>query len=102
MDQGKYQQLVNSVRDINEKNANTEFDCLKPLFKKFVFGKKEIPAMQELCFKKKEIKGDAKYYQLIHSVISTFIIHCSDKRLKADMLTKDIFTLFENTKYFNI
>ena len=45
MDQGKYQQLVNSVRDINEKNANSEFDCLKPLFKKFVFGKKEIPAM---------------------------------------------------------
>ena len=102
MAQEKYQQLVKIVRDIYEKNANTELDCLKLLFKKFVFGEKEIPAMQELWFEKKEIKDDAEYYQLIHSLISSFIIHCSDKRLKADMLTKDIFTLFENTKYFNI
>ena len=102
MAQEKYQQLVKIVRDINEKNANTELDCLKLLFKKFVFGEKEIPAMQELWFEKKEIKDDAEYYQLIHSLISSFIIHCSDKRLKADMLTKDIFTLFENTKILNI
>ena len=39
MDQEKYQQSIN----INEKNANTELDCLK------------------LLFKKKEIKNDAKY-----------------------------------------
>jgi len=34
MDQENYQQLVKIVRDINEKNANTELDCLKLLFKK--------------------------------------------------------------------
>ena len=43
MDQENYRQLVKIVRDINEKNANTELDCLK------------------LLFKKKEIKKDAKY-----------------------------------------
>ena len=43
MDQENYQQLVKIVRNINEKNANTELDCLK------------------LLFKKKEIKKDAKY-----------------------------------------
>ena len=43
MDQEKYQQSIKIIRNINEKNANTELDCLK------------------LLFKKKEIKKDAKY-----------------------------------------
>ena len=56
MDQEKYQQLVKIVCDINGNNTNTELDCLK------------------LLFKKKTIKYDAKCYQLIQSLISSFII----------------------------
>ena len=37
-----------------------------------------------------------------HLLISSFIIDCYDKRFKTDMLAKEIFTLFGNTKYLNI
>ena len=101
MDQGNYQQLIEIFGNMNEITATTELDIIKLLFKKIMFGDREIPAIQELWFEKEEIKADIEYYQLIISLISAFISHCSDKKSQnEELLAKEIFSLFQNTKYF--
>ena len=96
-----YQQLVEILDNIKKNNAITELEVIKLLFKKIIFGDREIPIMKDLWFEREEIRADIEYYQLIISLISVFIKHFSDKNsLKEKLLAKEIFSLFQNTKYF--
>ena len=96
-----YQQLVEILGNVKENNALTELDVIKLLFKKIIFGDSQIPAMKELWFEREEIRADEEYYQLIISLISVFIMHFSDKKsFDEKLLAKEIFSVFQNTKYF--
>lgn len=101
MEQAKYQQLFQIVQNINEENAENQSDLIKLLFKKILIGDGEIKVMQDLWFEKEEIKTDIEYYQIIISLIDTFILHFSEKKkVKEDLLAKEIFSNFQNTKLF--
>ena len=101
MEQNNYSRLVELLGNVKENNAITELDNLKVLFKKFIFGDKEITSLHELWFEKEEIKADIEYYQLINSLISAFIKHLSDeKSFKDNSLAKEIISIFKKTKYF--
>ena len=96
-----YQQLVEILGNVKENNALTELDVIKLLFKKIVFGGSQIPAMKELWFEREEIKADEEYYQLIISLISVFIMQKKKKKsFDEKLLAKEIFSVFQNTKYF--
>lgn len=103
MEQINYPYLVEILGNVTEKNAKTILDMQKLLLKKFIFGDKEILAFNEIWFEKEEIKADIEYYQLIQSLITTFIKHFSDKTsFKEDLLAKEIISLFIQTKYYSI
>ena len=101
MEQNNYSRLVELLGNVKENNAITELDNLKVLFKKFMFGDKEVPSLHELWFEKEEIKADIEYYQLINSLVAAFIKHLSDeKSFKDDLLANEIFSIYKKTKYF--
>ena len=101
MEQNNYLSLVKIFGNATKENDTTKYDNLKYLFKTFIFGDKDIPSVNELWFEKDEIKVDIEYYQIIQSLITTFIKYFSDgKSFKDDLLAKEIFSLFEKTKYF--
>ena len=87
--------------NIREETAITLFDIVKLLFKKIIFGDKEIQTIHELWFEKEEIKVDKEYCRLIQSLINIFTNHFSDqKSFKEKLLMEEIVSLFRNTKYF--
>ena len=78
MEPNKYSPLIEFLGIIKEENAEASSYKIKFLFKKFIFGDKEIPTIHEMWFDKDEIKNDKEYYQIIQSLINTFINHFSD------------------------
>ena len=101
MEQNNYLSLVKIFGNATKENDTTKYDNLKYLFKTFIFVDKDIPSVNELWFKKEEIKVDIEYYQLIQSLITVFIKYYSDgKSFKEDLLLKEIISLFKKTKYF--
>ena len=103
MDNNKLHLLFHIMEKIDENNTRNELDIIKLLFKRILFIKEEIKYINDLWFETQEIKNDVEYYQLIISLIDTFIKYCSDKKsFKEDLLSKEIFSIFKNTKYFSI
>ena len=101
MDPSKYSRIIQNLGNIREETAITLFDIVKLLFKKIIFGDKEIQTIHELWFEKEEIKVDKEYYRLIQSLINIFTNHFSDqKSFKEKLLMEEIVSLFRNTKYF--
>ena len=78
MEQNNYLSLVKIFGNATKENDKTHYDILKYLFKTFIFGDEDIPSVNELWFKKEEIKVDIEYYQLIQSLIPVFIKYYSD------------------------
>ena len=62
MDSSKYSRIIQNLCNIREETAITLFDIVKSLFKKIIFGDKEIQTIHELWFEKEEIKVDKEYY----------------------------------------
>ena len=58
MDPSKYSRIIQNLGSIREETAITLFDIVKLLFKKIIFGDKEIQTIHELWFEKEEIKVD--------------------------------------------
>ena len=101
MEQNNYLSLVKILGNVTKESDKTSLDNLKFLFKTFIFGDKDILNLNELWFEKEEIKVDKEYYQLIQSLITVFVKYFSDETsFKEDLLSKEIFSLFKNTKYF--
>ena len=101
MEPNKYSRLIEILANIREENAETLSNKIKFLFKNFIFGDKEIRTFHELWFEGDEIQTDKEYYQLIQSLIDTFINHFSDeKSFKEELLVKEIISILRNTKYF--
>ena len=101
MDPSKYSRIIQNLGNIREETAITLFDIVKLLFKKIIFGDKEIQTIHELWFEKEEIKVDKEYYRLIQSLINIFTNHFSDQQsFKEKLLMEEIISLFRNTKYF--
>lgn len=101
MEENNYLLLVKILGNVTKENDKTNLDNLKFLLKTFIIGDKKIPSLNELWFEKEEIKADIEYYQLIQSLITTFINHFSNEAsFKDDLLAKEIFSLFKKSKYF--
>ena len=101
MEENNYLLLVKILGNVTKENDKTNLDNLKFLLKTFIFGDKKIPSLNELWLEKEEIKADIEYYQLIQSLITTFINHFSNEAsFKNDLLAKEKFSLFKKSKYF--